>query len=74
MTTNGNQPEKIDILVDQVGRLTESIHEVSHSIHELKIVVQTVAEQQNETVKSLVAIVNRQTETVDALIRHQQNS
>jgi hypothetical protein len=78
--SNGHQPEKIDILVDQVGRLTESVYELRLGISELKDIarqqtesIKQMAQQQNETVSRLVEIVNRQTETVDALIRNQQN-
>jgi hypothetical protein len=85
--TNGHQPEKIDILIDQVGHLTESvhglregIHELREGIHDLKEVVTTgfadlkvISERQEQNISRLVEVVNRQTELVDTLIRNRQS-
>jgi uncharacterized protein YoxC len=78
--TNGHQPEKIDILIDQVGHLTESIQELREGIHDLKDVVTTgfadlkvISERQEQNISRLVEVVNRQTEMVDRLISERQN-
>jgi methyl-accepting chemotaxis protein len=78
--SNSHQSEKIDILIDQVGRLTEVVtigfSEIKAGMADLKATTERqaqVAEQQAETVSRLVDIVNRQTATVDALIHNQQN-
>jgi hypothetical protein len=77
--TNGHQPEKIDILIDQVGRLTESVHElkdvVTTGFADLKEITERqaqTAERQEQNISRLVEIVNRQTELVDTLIRDRQ--
>ena len=55
---------KIDILIDQVGRLTESTHELRMSIHELKEItiaqnqaIQRTADQHDQTVNRLIGVV-----------------
>lgn len=60
--TNGHQPEKIDILIDQVGRLTEGIHEMRAGINDLK----EVSQRQEQNISRLVGIV-------EALINDRQN-
>jgi hypothetical protein len=60
--SNGHQPEKIDILIDQVGRLTEGLQE-------LKLIVERQAQttdRQEQNISRLVGIV-------EALINDRQN-
>jgi methyl-accepting chemotaxis protein len=71
--SNGHQPEKIDVLIDQVGRLTEVVtigfNEIKTGMADLKATTERqaqVAEQQAETVRQLVGIV-------ETLIHNQQN-
>jgi hypothetical protein len=71
--TNGHQPEKIDILIDQVGRLTESIHELKALAGQQL----QVAEQQNENIKQLAhqhdQTVSRLVGIVESLLPQQKN-
>jgi hypothetical protein len=62
--SNGHQPEKIDLLIDQVGRLTENVNELRLGISELKDIaeaqsksIKQLAQQQDQTVSRLVGIV-----------------
>jgi hypothetical protein len=65
MTTN-NEPEKIDILIDQVGRLTEGLTElrlvVTEGFTELKQglgELKEVSQRQERNIDRLVGIVEK---------------
>jgi hypothetical protein len=61
--TSSNKPDKLDILIDQVGRLTESITE-------LGIFVREGFEESNQRMTRLEEISQRQADAID---RQEQN-
>lgn len=68
--SNGNQPDKIDILIDQVGRLTEVVtigfQESRETIQAGFAELRTISERQEQNISRLVGIV-------ETLIRDRQN-
>lgn len=48
---------KIDLLIDQVGRLTESIHELKEVSIAQNQAIQRVADQHEHTVTRLIGVV-----------------
>lgn len=72
--TNGNLSESLNILTEQVGRLTEV---VSIGFAELKELVREQAEtskRQEQNISRLVDTVARQAEIVDVLICDRQQN
>lgn len=65
---NGNQPDKLDILIDQVGRLTEV---VTIGFQEIKAISQQQATsigQQATSINQLADSVQRQEQTISRLV------
>jgi methyl coenzyme M reductase beta subunit len=58
---------KIDLLIDQVGRLTESIHELKEVSIAQNQAIQRVADQHEQTVTRLITVV-------EALLHKDQQS
>lgn len=48
---------KIDLLIDQVGLLTESIHELKEASVAQNQAIQRIADQQEQTVSRLIGVV-----------------
>lgn len=63
--SNGSGDRDIDILIDQVGRLTEA---VTVGFAELR----AISERQERNISRLVDTVARQAELVEALIKERQ--
>jgi methyl-accepting chemotaxis protein len=62
--SNGNQPDRLDILIDQVGRLTEVVTtgfaDLKEGMADLKAITEQqaqVAKEQAENVSRLIGIV-----------------
>lgn len=49
--------QKIDLLIDQVGLLTESIHELKEASIAQNQAIQRVADQHEQTVTRLIGVV-----------------
>jgi methyl-accepting chemotaxis protein len=65
---NGHQPDKLDILIDQVGRLTEV---VTIGFQEIKAISQqqsTSIQQQATSINQLADSVQRQEQTISRLV------
>lgn len=77
--SDNNGVDKLDILIDQVGRLTDSLSEFRSDMAEIKGLVReqlTVAQTQAESIKQQMAVserrastVEQQAQLVEALIR-----
>jgi methyl-accepting chemotaxis protein len=66
-----NEQSNIDILIEQVGRMTEGITETRLMVQEVARTTQqqaVVAAQQAESIKQLTEGVNKQAESVNQLI------
>ncbi|NEQ96184.1 MAG: hypothetical protein F6K30_05600 [Cyanothece sp. SIO2G6] len=68
--------EKLEILTDQVGRLTEGLMEIKLLIRDQTHALERqvlVAEQQGETIKQQSEAVIRLTQLVETLVQRQMN-
>lgn len=73
--TQLNDSEKIEILIDQVGRMTESITELRMSVTDLRGAVvsgfaelKAITERQAESIERLAQTAERQERNTDRLV------